>query len=286
MSQYSIGLGSPGEIHLHDREAGTFVQIAPGRGGLVKRFNVRGRDVLFLNEDTYKDKSKNVRGGIPLLFPTPGKLVGDEFQIDGEKGKQPQHGFLRNKEFRVIEFDAEDGAVRLLAEWQRSSAFPWAGKFGLRVLLRGGLLRIETMITNKDDSPMPFALGFHPYFAIPDAQKAFFSVSHHAEQAMDNVHKRVVRVSKNIDFTGEEVDLHLLDHPSSSLAMFMKDKLLATVRGSEDFGVWVLWAKRGKDFVCVEPWTSPGNALNSGERVLRVPVAASRKLWIEIEAAS
>ena len=286
MSQYAIGLGSPGELHLHDRDAGTYVHIAPSRGGLVKRFHVRGRDVLFLDDATYADKQKNVRGGIPILFPSPGRLDHDEFAIDGAKGKQPQHGFLRNKEFRVVEFDADDGAVRLMADWQRSVAFPWAGKIMMRVLLRDALLRIEMMITNREDTPMPFALGFHPYFAVPDAQKNLFSVAHHAEQAMDNVQKRVVKVDKNIDFTQEEIDLHLIDHPSSSMSMFMKDKLLATVRGSEDFGVWVLWSKRGKDYVCVEPWTAPANALNTGERVLRIPKDSSRKLWIEIEVAS
>lgn len=286
MSQYSIGLGAPGELHLHDRDADTYVHIAPSRGGLIKRFHVRGRDILYLDEATFQDKTKNVRGGIPILFPSPGKLENDEFSIDGTKGKLPQHGFLRNKEFRVVEFDADDGTVRLLTEWPRSPNFPWSGKVIMRVLLRDSLLRIEMMITNRDDSPMPFALGFHPYFAITQAQKELFSVAHHAEQGFDNVQKRTVKVPKQINFTEEEIDLHLIDHPSSSMSMFMKDKLLATVRGSEDFGVWVLWTKRGKDFVCVEPWTSPAGALASGERVLRVPKDASRKLWIEIEVAS
>ncbi len=190
MSQYAIGLGAPGEIHLHDREHGAFVHIAPSRGGLIKRYHVRGRELLYLDDATFQDRQKNVRGGIPLLFPTPGRLENDEFSIDGEKGKQPQHGFLRNKEFRVVEFDADEGTVRLATEWQRSVAYPWSGKLTMRVTLRGALLRVEMMITNRDDDPMPFALGFHPYFAVTDAQKTLFSVSHHAEQAFDNVQKR------------------------------------------------------------------------------------------------
>lgn len=286
MSQYAIGLGTAGELHLHDRDADTYVHIAPARGGLIKRFHVRGRDILYLDDATYQDKQKNVRGGIPLLFPSPGRLRDDEFAVDGAKGRQSQHGFLRNKDFRVAEFDADEGAVRLMTEWSRSVTFPWAGKITMRVLLRDALLRIEMMITNRDDTPMPFAFGFHPYFAVPDAQKSLFSVKHHAEQGFDNVQKRTVKVNKNIDFAQEELDLHLLDHPSSSMSMFMKDKLLATIRGCEDFAVWVLWSKRGKDYVCVEPWTAPADALNTGERLLRIPKDASRKLWMEIEVAS
>ncbi len=286
MSQYTIDLGTPNELHLHDRDADSCVQIAPFRGGLIKRFRVQRREVLYLDEETFADKEKNVRGGIPILFPSPGRLTGDTFAIDGAKGTLPQHGFLRQHEFRVVELDADKGIVRLVAEWPASEAYPWAGMLSLRVALQGSLLRVETMITNREDRPMPFALGFHPYFSIAETSKADLSVAHHAEQAFDNVVKRTMRIEKNLDFTVKELDLHLLDHPSSSMSMFKKDKLFATVRASEEFGMWVLWTLRGKDFVCVEPWTAGANALNTDERVLRIPAGATRRLWIEIEAAS
>jgi len=32
--------------------------------------------VLALDEATLRDEAKNVRGGIPILFPAPGKLQG------------------------------------------------------------------------------------------------------------------------------------------------------------------------------------------------------------------
>ncbi len=50
------------------------VQVVPARGALVTRFQVRGVDLLFLDEATLGDLSKNVRGGVPLLFPNPGRL--------------------------------------------------------------------------------------------------------------------------------------------------------------------------------------------------------------------
>jgi galactose mutarotase-like enzyme len=44
----------------------------------------------------------------------------------------------------------------------------------------------------------------------------------------------------------------------------------------------VIWTLPGKDFVCLEPWTAPANALNSGESLLIVPPGAHRDLWTEI----
>jgi galactose mutarotase-like enzyme len=44
----------------------------------------------------------------------------------------------------------------------------------------------------------------------------------------------------------------------------------------------VVWTLKVKGFVCVEPWTSPGNALNSGERLLRVGVGERWRSFVEI----
>lgn len=287
MSRYTIEDETPGELHLHDRGADTCVQIAPFRGGLIKRLRVRDHDVLYLDEATFEDRQKNVRGGIPILFPSPGRLAGDVFSIDGVTGALPQHGFLRQRELEVVLRDEEQGRVRLRAAFAASAAYPWAGEIELDITLRARVLRIEVSLTNHAASPMPYALGFHPYFALAGADKADLSVSHQATRAFDNLSKKFVEVPNQLDFTGSsngELDLHLLDHPGSSMTMFTGGRPLATVRASADFGVWVLWALRGKDFVCVEPWTAPANALNTGEGVQRVAVGETRRSWIEIEA--
>jgi galactose mutarotase-like enzyme len=56
------------------------------------------------------------------------------------------------------------------------------------------------------------------------------------------------------------------------------------VRGSPEFTHFVVWTLEGKDFVCVEPWTSPGNALNTGDRLLTLQPGESKTIWVEYEA--
>ena len=63
---------------------------------MATRFSALGRSWLYLDEATLLDPSKNVRGGIPILFPSPGKLEGDAFARDGRSGHLGQHGFGRN----------------------------------------------------------------------------------------------------------------------------------------------------------------------------------------------
>ncbi|HEY8537391.1 MAG TPA: hypothetical protein VIL28_00910 [Steroidobacteraceae bacterium] len=53
--------------------------IAPHRGAIVTSLRIDGRELLYFDEATFNDPAKNVRGGIPLLFPTPGKLENDRW---------------------------------------------------------------------------------------------------------------------------------------------------------------------------------------------------------------
>jgi galactose mutarotase-like enzyme len=56
------------------------------------------------------------------------------------------------------------------------------------------------------------------------------------------------------------------------------------VECSEELSYWVVWTLKGRDFVCLEPWTCPGNALNTGERLLHLPPGQTRTLWMAITA--
>jgi len=45
-----------------------------------------------------------------------------------------------------------------------------------------------------------------------------------------------------------------------------------------------VWTVAGKDFVCVEPWTCPGNALNSGKSLLTLGPGQSKTIFVEYQA--
>ena len=125
---------------------------------------------------------------------------------------------------------------------------------------------------------MPFGAGFHPYFAVAQSDKANAHVETNATRAFDNVTKKTNALAK-IDLTPSEVDLHLIDH-TGDCVLRMKTHAVR-LRGSPEFSRWVVWTLAGKDFVCVEPWTCPGNALNSGESLIVLEPSASRSMWVE-----
>ncbi|PSM30491.1 aldose epimerase, partial [Haliangium sp. UPWRP_2] len=46
----------------------------------------------------------------------------------------------------------------------------------------------------------------------------------------------------------------------------------------------VVWTVKGKDFVCVEPWTARANALNSKDGLVHIGPRERRKSFIAITA--
>ena len=186
-------------------------EVVPERGAIVSRFDVGGAPILYLDRATLEDPTKNVRGGVPFLFPTAGRLEGDRYQ--GREMKQ--HGFARNLPFAVERRDARSVTLSLAASDETRARFPFEFRIELTISVSGRELRIAQRYQNLGAERMPLHVGFHPYFFVPDAEKPRVAVETRATRAFDNVQKRDVPFA-GFDFTRPEVDLHLDDHGGSS----------------------------------------------------------------------
>lgn len=252
------------------------------RGAIACRFQVGDRAVLFMDDETLRDRTKNVRGGVPVLFPTPGKLVDDKWSYAGQSGSMKQHGFARNLAWRVSEQGAGSATLTLESSSETRAQFPWDFAFDMIFTVTGATLRLEQKITNKSATPMPFGVGFHPYFQVAEADKGKSRITTKATRAFDNVTKQTIDLA-GIDLVQKEVDLHLLNHDSTECSLVTPAGTV-TLRGSAEYTHWVVWTLAGRDFVCLEPWTCPGNAINTGDRVLTLAPNATRTLSLEISA--
>jgi galactose mutarotase-like enzyme len=274
-------------LELSDDQTRSSVSIVPARGAIATRFRVGDRELLYLDEATLKDPKKNVRGGIPVLFPSPGKLEGDRFERDGTHGTMKQHGFARDLPWEVAETrdrDAAQATLVLVANDATRAAFPWDFRLSITFSLAAARLRLDVRVENGSTRAMPFAFGIHPYFHVTDKARA--RVATKATRAFDNVKKEIVSLREGdqpFDLTAPELDLHLLDHGSTASELSLGDGSRIAIRGSPELTRWVVWTVEGKDYVCVEPWTAPANALNTGESLLRVEPGGSRSLSIEIQ---
>lgn len=269
-------------VVLRDPSSDSMVAIAPSRGGIVTRFAVADRPLLFLDESTLVDPTKNIRGGVPVLFPSPGALAGERYARGGVAGSMKQHGFARQRPWTVTAQTERAATLTLLADEVTRAQYPWDFALTIGYALDGSRLRITQRIENRGATALPFGMGFHPYFAVADGDKAHTAVPTDATRAWDNRAKAMVTLTGPIDLTAAEVDLHVVDHGRDDATLALADGARVVVSASPEFGRWVIWTLAGKDFVCVEPWTAPGDALNTGDGLIELAPGETRTLWTEI----
>lgn len=262
---------------------GDLLVVAPARGGMITHWVVQGEERLFLDDASFADLTKNVRGGNPVLFPSPGPLADGAFRWGGREGRMPQHGLARQRPWTVVDRSKNAVTVELRSDDATRAAFPWDFTVRIRYVLEGSSVRIEQHYQNDSDAPMPLAAGFHPYFRVPEALKSEARIATPATRAWDNVRKEEIRLGGPIDLGAGEVDLHLVDHGGTTASLTFGD-VEVRVSASAEFGRWVVWTLPGKDFVCLEPWTTAANALNTGEGLLVVAPGERRSMWSSFAA--
>jgi galactose mutarotase-like enzyme len=278
--------GSPNTMSQTDTvvlESGaTRAVLAPWRGGMLTSLVAFGREIFYLDEATLRDPTKNVRGGNPVLFPSPGPLAGDRFTRGGREGVMKQHGLARQRPWTVAERTPSAVTLGLASDASTAPEMPWAFALSLRYELEEGRVRMTQRVENRDAVAMPYALGFHPYFLVPDAEKGRVTIPTRATRGWDNVAKREVAVAGPVRIDTAEIDLHLKDHGEARASLELGDGSRIVVSGSPAFARWVIWAVPGKDFVCLEPWTAPANALNTGEGLRTIAPGGADELVLEV----
>ena len=260
------GSGGFSTFALVDERTASRVEVVPERGGIVTRFAVGDDEVLYLDESTLADRAKNVRGGIPVLFPICGRLPDDLLVVNGRAHPLKQHGFARNMSWEVLAADSSaNGAsltMRIVSNEETQARFPWQFETRLAVALSGRRLTMEWEIANASLTAMPLHCGFHPYFRVDDAQKSATRVETDATRALDNRTGATITLGSRIDLTAQEVDLHLSDHRPAGTVLHRPGRGSVSLSWS-GFRQLVIWTLAGKDFVCVEPWNAPAGVMTT-----------------------
>lgn len=268
---------------MRDAEHDAEVHVVPARGGMVTRFRVGANEVLYLDPTTLADPSKKVRGGIPVLFPIAGRLTDDRYRARGREYSLKQHGFAREMPWEIRATPSPSSVVLGLTGNDATLAmFPWRFRLTIAYALSGGTLSIDFSCENDDTEALPLHVGFHPYFHVPDALKSKTTIDTDATTARDNTTGEVVAFS-GFDLTLPTLDLQLLDHTEHGTQLAFGQRRIRLDTDVE-LSTLVVWTVSGKDYVCVEPWSAPSDALNTGEGVIHVPARTTHSLRWSITA--
>jgi len=241
--------------------------IAPARGALVSSLRVGDKQLLYLDRATFDDPSKNVRGGIPVLFPYAGKLENGTLKAAGTQ--MGQHGFGRNRSWEVKERKPWRLRMALMPKEsdQRAYPFHFLAEQTCTILPCG--IEIELCVFNSGEEPMPISPGWHPYFNCPGPEKS-------------NVQSGLVAIDQNQFGNQREFDFGIVAPPDGRANFRIPELGSLTLSFSPEMRHLQFWSQPGKDFICIEPFTGPNNTINTDRRI-DIPPGQAHTLWMKIE---
>jgi galactose mutarotase-like enzyme len=257
---------------LTDESAQASLEVVPERGGIITRWQVKGQDLLYLDEARFTDPALTVRGGIPILFPICGNLPDNQYLYQGKPYSLKQHGFARDLPWTVIDQSTQEQAsltLELVSTEQTRSLYPFDFQLVFTYRLRGDRLTLHQRYTNHSAAPMPFSAGFHPYFAVQDKGQLQFQIP--ASEFLDQRTKTTHSFAGQFDFSQDEIDVAFSDlsSPVATVTDGARSQRL-TFSFSPEFSLLVFWTLKEKGFYCLEPWTAGRNAMNTGDRLLHL----------------
>lgn len=270
---------------LTDEDAQSQIEVVPERGGIITQWRINNKDILYLDKERYADPNKTVRGGVPILFPICGDLPDDIFNYEGNSYKLVQHGFARRIPWKVKQTSTNNCAsitLEIESNQETLKVYPFEFTISYTYELRNNSLKIWQTYTNKSKVEMPFSAGFHPYFQVGDKQKLEVDIP--GTEYADNVTKaKGISFAGNFDYQQDEIDAAFTSISANHTSFSDRDNSKKiTIRYSDLFSTLVFWTVKGKDFICVEPWSAPRNAINTKEQLTILQPGESCKADVEM----
>lgn len=279
---------------LHDDTADLHATWLVGAGMLGASLVHRRDELLWqgAGAGAYADQRKFM--GVPFLHPWANRLSHFGYTAGGHEvtlerssplllldtAGLPIHGVLSaNRDWTLRELAAEAEQARLVAslEYDRPdllAVFPFRHRIEIEVVLADGAVQVTTTLSATGDEPAPVAFGFHPYLQLPGVPRSQWEVSF-------PVRRRLV-LDQHMIPSGETEPTEPIVGPigdrnwddgfdrldSPRRFEVRAGARTIAVEYLDGYPVAQIFAPPGQEYLCIEPMTAPGNALNGPDDAL------------------
>jgi galactose mutarotase-like enzyme len=270
---------------LSDTESCSCLKVVPSRGGIISQWQIDGEEILYLDRERFKSPELSIRGGIPILFPICGNLPDNSYSYQGQTYQLKQHGFARDLAWEVISTNKDHAAsivLSLTSNPETLAVYPFAFTLTFTYNLIGNRLEIQQRYTNNSRERMPFSTGLHPYFLVEGKSQLESIIP--ASSYQNQITREISSFPGKFDFQTPEIDVAfrpVTQYQSAIVDRASRRKISLTYANL--YSTLVFWTIAGKDYVCLEPWSAPRNALNSGDSLLYLEAGESCETFVNIE---
>ena len=251
-------------------------------GGELLSFKLEGIEKIHQGEEARDDNGQVYwKRHAPVLFPIVGKLKRNQTIINGRTYEILQHGFARDMEFEPVTKLDNFHSYVLKSNKYTMARYPFDFELYNTYRQEENKLIFIYKVINTGNSNMPIGLGSHPAFKIDqdDLKRGNYYLEFAEEETRahflylidglvgteyaKNILEGNRRISLNEHtFDNDAIIVKGIQNKKISLKNSRTRKTVLTM----DFNGWPylgIWSKPGAPFICLEPWMSTADRINS-----------------------
>lgn len=259
-------------------------------GGELLSFKLDGIEKIHQGESVRDEKGKVYwKRHAPVLFPIVGKLKRGQTLINGRTFEMLQHGFARDMEYEPVTKLDNFHSYVLKSNKYTLARYPYDFELYNTYRQEDNKLIVIYKVVNTGITNMPFSIGGHPAFKIdPDDLKRGNYYLEFAEEEEKAHFLYLVDGLVGTDYAKNQLiedkylllDEHTFDndaliikgiqHKKISLKNSRTRKCVLSME-YERFPYLGIWSKPNAPFLCLEPWTSTADRVNSNNIFAKKP---------------
>ena len=214
----------------------------------------------------------------PILFPIVGALKNNSYLYNDKSYSLTRHGFARDMVFELITKTDDSATFSLVFTQETLAKYPFEFELQISYTLVEKKVIVGYHVFNHGQSLMPFSIGAHPAFALPnnfeDYQLEFETdavlESYVLEENLvSNQKNRIALQDKNLPLNYELFKNDALIFKSvRSKSLVLKHQKTPVLKISyADFPDLGIWTMANAPFICLEPWFGFSDGLEGSENI-------------------
>ena len=209
----------------------------------------------------------------PTLFPLIGRLKDKQYTLEGNTWTMTNHGFARDNVFTVVEQSDTRVVFRLTENPATLEMYPFSFALTITYELNGNQLQKTCTVENRDTRDMPFELGGHDGFCIPDGLMDRYTITLDGVDAITpygmDADCMTTPKGETIPLVDGRIpvkpmtyglDTFILDAPAAHIAHLLDENgepvVTLSFPGFDYLGLWNTPKPFDTNYVCIEPWTT------------------------------
>jgi len=215
----------------------------------------------------------------PILFPIVGTLKNNTYSYNEQNFKLMRHGIARDLNFNLIQKSDNQAVFSLKSSETTKKVYPFDFELQLTYTLLDNKLEFKYTIINNNKVQMPFSIGAHPAFALPNNFENY-SLEFNQQETLNcftlendlvsDMAFEIQLANKRLPLTYSTFEndaLIIKTLQSRAITILENNKPLLKLT-FDDFNNLGIWTKVGAPFICIEPWLGYSDTIHATGNLL------------------